>query len=735
MRNSSPKHCTFRNITLIAFLLGFAISVLFLNSCRQLTDPHGVPLNIPHYYWNYYLRGVAYSLVDQWGKAAKDFEIALGYQAGAVYPEPTEKRRTKTYGMHFLDNYFPHRELGISYYYQGRIDSAEEELTTSLKMLPSSRAKAYLNKVRQSQLIHHQGQLRDPIRFDIELIPDLRVVNTGSLTIDGRIFSPYPISRVTINDDDHHIELAQKDTTLFKKLSLPQGAHRLVITALDLAGRSGTWEKEIFIDWDSPAVSISPSANNPQQEVTINVTDNQTIGSLTINGKRIKPAENQPIHREIIPVQPNREIKIEAIDPAGNKTLLETSTNALIKASINSHKQHQDNRQVNRTFDSRADNQYSQTLTSDYPIAFNPFSSEQNTDTLKPTIRLPAVSNEEITVTTEDYILDIAVEDNGLLESVAIVIKKSYNTEELRQLKCNKYRRNYRLPLQPEPAINTILVQATDWQGNTQTKRLNVIRKSPAQFRHSLRMTLATLTLPPNEKQIEQVTTAGIVMFLTKIFDGRLKRLQKMDVGLLLQNHFAKSTPKRFQLVERNPESMQQFLLEQKIVHSSLADYRLAIKTGKMLPAEWLLQAHIFLWSGKDNWELIAKIIDAQTGEILLINDMHFEGFNHDEVTSSMEKLTDKILQQLPLLSSSVNEKEGKSITLGLGSKNSIKTGFRVMFMPPGGQENQFIDPLTWNGQWIQGRVIDVHHSDCLLEIYPPEGIDSILPHCQAIVR
>jgi len=84
-----------------------------LLSCRHASREDGEPVIRRATWWNFYNRGLARSLNGKWAAAAEDFLVAMGRKQGAVYGEEDEKRRAKTYGLHFLDDYFPHRELGV----------------------------------------------------------------------------------------------------------------------------------------------------------------------------------------------------------------------------------------------------------------------------------------------------------------------------------------------------------------------------------------------------------------------------------------------------------------------------------------------------------------------------------------------------------------------------------------------------------------------------------------------
>ena len=106
-----------------------------------------------HRWWNYYERGVSYADGEFYPEAVSDFKEAIRQRE-------SDRRRARTYGMHFAD-YFPHRELGIVHYFLGDLQSARQELELSLMQFPSAKARFYLDRVRKS-LIEKQKKAVSP---------------------------------------------------------------------------------------------------------------------------------------------------------------------------------------------------------------------------------------------------------------------------------------------------------------------------------------------------------------------------------------------------------------------------------------------------------------------------------------------------------------------------------------------------------------------------------------------
>src|SRR4029453_7806683 len=95
-------------------------------------------------WWQNYERGLSCADGKFWDEASASFRAALADSLGQ-----TDRWRVNTYGVRFIDDYFPHRELGIVYYQQKRYEEAQHELELSLSMTENAKAKFYLNKVNR----------------------------------------------------------------------------------------------------------------------------------------------------------------------------------------------------------------------------------------------------------------------------------------------------------------------------------------------------------------------------------------------------------------------------------------------------------------------------------------------------------------------------------------------------------------------------------------------------------
>ncbi|MFQ5868911.1 MAG: CsgG/HfaB family protein [Candidatus Zixiibacteriota bacterium] len=90
-------------------------------------------------WYNYYENGVKYMKQGKYQRAINEFKSAISL-------EFADKKRMRTYGMHFI-KYYPHRYLAEAYYYLGDLESAKKEVDLSLAFQSSKEAKKLQSKI------------------------------------------------------------------------------------------------------------------------------------------------------------------------------------------------------------------------------------------------------------------------------------------------------------------------------------------------------------------------------------------------------------------------------------------------------------------------------------------------------------------------------------------------------------------------------------------------------------
>ncbi len=226
-------------------------------------------------WWNHYDRGSVYLKYGYYDEACKDF-------AKAAAKRSRDKWDARTYGMHFID-YFPHRELGVTYYLQGERkteDTDKEkllrkaicELETSFSQEESSRAKFYLNEAKRSLLqvtkekdkIPPKIHIKKPIYTNRRTVRfDVTVTDQDSHVKDIRIGSSR--GDVKIDKPRLFIELAEKKVERTVELTVGPNDKYAVVTimATDLAGNESDPNNAlIIVDKQAPIAGLEIVGNN-----------------------------------------------------------------------------------------------------------------------------------------------------------------------------------------------------------------------------------------------------------------------------------------------------------------------------------------------------------------------------------------------------------------------------------------------------------------------------------------
>lgn len=151
-------------------------------------------------FYNYCESGLKYMQARKYDRALADFKSAISLEF-----EDAHKKRT--YDTRFIQ-YYPHRELGICFYYLGEHDNAMGELQLSYAYKKSNRAEEYIKKLsytggeidltadlkikeqeakKQEELALIQKELEDQLQkleAEKQITIDVSSLPVGALTYD-----------------------------------------------------------------------------------------------------------------------------------------------------------------------------------------------------------------------------------------------------------------------------------------------------------------------------------------------------------------------------------------------------------------------------------------------------------------------------------------------------------------------------------------------------------------------
>ena len=209
---------------------------------------------------------------------------------------------------------------------------------------------------------------------------------------------------------------------------------------------------------------------------------------------------------------------------------------------------------------------------------------------------------------------------------------------------------------------NTIAILAEDEAGNIATKKITVIRRVPKALQLKERMSLTAF--PFDQKG---VVSGASLAFQDNLIDSLVK-----------QN--------RFRVVER--DKLDLILEEQKLSRTKLFDKRTALRLGRLVAAQSIITGSII--ETRTGIEVVARMIDAETSEIIAAEDVYGEVKDLPALMVLAEGMAIKFHRNFPLVDGLVIECRGEDIFTDLG-QDVIKLQRRIIVY----REKPMKHPLT----------------------------------------
>lgn len=592
-----------------------------------------------HNWWNYYERGVQRLAAGDYEGARADMETALGQRSGARFGYDEDAWRVRTYGMHFLNGYFPHRELGVALFHLGQHAQARRELETSVEQTPSGRAKYYLNLARARSA---QPNAAPP---SIEWTEDCELVWTHERNrpLRGQATAAGFVADVTIQGKREFIELAAARMPFERLMRLRPGTNAIDVTARDLAGRKTARRLTWVADWNPPGLTVlraDPGADGLRVQAI--GYDDQALARICVDGRVVADVTAQaPRSIEVAFALPARGGRVDVVDRAGNTNTCNLSSDDI--ASLARPPVQWASAEEAGVADAGA---------APSPGAYQP------ADRLKPALAL-SETRPVVAVVRDEFFLDGKAQDGGGLAHVFV------NGEDLLPSELAGGRTPFylarRLPL--EPGTNIFEVAAVDQAGNHIVKTLTVVRSEPEFLREELRLRAA---LSPMRASADP---------------GLAEQVRAMlETSLNTQ-------PPRFALLERN-EGLDLILQEQELSLSALADPAAALRIRKMQSAELLLFGQ--LQPHGDGTTVVVSVVETEEGRILFSEDV----YSHDTVANLPDQvsgLARKIEQRFPLSSGRIERLKGREAEIAIsdGQRADARTRF-VVYRASDADESSF---------------------------------------------
>ncbi|MEA2013700.1 MAG: hypothetical protein U9N38_00080 [Thermodesulfobacteriota bacterium] len=291
-------------------------------------------------WWQYYEAALSYADGSCWKEAEVYLREAIRQKKGDYW-------RVNTYGYHYTDygysfkGYFPHRELGIVLFEQGKLDGALKQLEISLNLNEPSdltdrkrpsdltaKAQIYLNRVRKSLIKRDKSDTLPPEITGL-------CCNHGSLTrnfsvvISGMAKDDTFISKITIEGKAFRIDVSNKEIPFSMEVPVKPGENNISVRVVDLAGKDSSSFFTVTVDCNAPNIRIeTPFAGDALPEgggpLMIHCSDDCGLAELIINNEepiKLDKSKKQCIKKTVHLKPEKKELIIMARDLAGNKNI------------------------------------------------------------------------------------------------------------------------------------------------------------------------------------------------------------------------------------------------------------------------------------------------------------------------------------------------------------------------------------------------------------------------------
>ena len=636
MCEEGRKFCSFHFGLVISMIAIISANVILLTSCsvdkgkQYVRDGKiygAVEGTFRGRWWNYYERAISYTNGQFYTEAAVDL-------TEAIRRRDKDQRMARTYGMHFVD-YFPHRELGIIYYEKEELYAARSELERSIKDYPSAKAQFYLDRVRK-MLIQNSGETIRPPKLALTFKKDEIWTRNDPITLDGVAEDRNFITNITVNGAPLFLQDSRQRVSFQHNLSLPQGDHNISVVATNVSGKQTERRLMIHVDRQGPLVTLEEltfDQSAPGRGVTIygSIYDEAGVSGLKINGQSIPVQEGVEVFFTKTLKIDKGDLDLVAQDRLGNQTSAHIS---ILKSTINNQQSEIRNPIMLACAKSNA---------TDYLLAglFGP------KDKHPPEIKLRGWTDSQSVFLEKAYIEGEVIEDN-MIETLTI------NNHSILRRKGRRIFFNHLIPL--KEGKNEIFIEATDEAGNRETRKITVIRHIPRALQIEQRL---SLTILPFEHK-------GSISHAALSFQDNLTN------ALVNQN--------RFGVIER--DKLDLILQEQNLSRTKLIDQRTALQLGRLAAARSVVTGSMI--ETTKGIEIVARMIDTETSEILATEDVYDEIKDLPALRSLAEGMAIKFHHDFPLVEGLVIQHKGNYVFTDLGhNKAMLKRRFIIFREEP----------------------------------------------------
>ena len=606
-------------------------------------------------WWNYYERGASFLQGGFYAEAEADFRAALAGRS-------RDQRWARTYGLHLVPAYFPHRELGIALFRQGQAEEAIERFDASLGMAWSARA-AYYRDLARRELLADSGRDQAAPVIDVTAPASDVALASVAINVRGVVRDDTWVSAVQVGDRPVLIQEAAAEVLFDEVVVLRPGENSIEISATDLAGKTSTQRVSLQADHDGPFVSFDALAVGANL-VTGKVWDGAGIASFRVGGrdaqlvsadddwKLFSVALEHSLTEEGIAYIAADEIGNETRGTVGPESATAAMTGDIVFAADYAH-----------IFAGNA--QPSHETFAGYVFA---------SATTGPRVQIENIPEEARIVGVEELQVQVAVESPSPLRAISIGSDAVEPQPVQIPGNVTHFRFSRRLPV--GEATRALVAQATNEDGQEGEDVVPIEWEPPVTELPDQRARAALFAK-------DAAIPSGLEKGLPERVSGRLERS-------LADEH------KRFTFVAR--DVLDQILIEQEIAQT-LASAEGAIQLGQLANAELLLAFRAVLVES-DNMELSAEVISAETSTKLAYADVAGPVSEADRLASDLAAL---IVQAYPRAQGVAQMTSGEEGIATLSRRDNVRADMRCVLFREGAP---ILNPIDGSVMGVDAEIV-----------------------------
>lgn len=637
-------------------IIAVVIILATIAGCAQQRGPR----SDDHYgtfrgrWWNYYDRGVWHLANQRYADAKEDFDQALAGRTRDAWS-------ARTYGLHFQE-FFPNRELGITLYHEGDLDTAEQYLLESVEQgAESARAWYYIDKIKRDRIA--QGLVEDTADPSVaatfgegEFLTELDVPVSLSVSDDNGV------TDVVVEGERLYQRKSETSGNFDTKIRMEEGEHTVTVEVADLADKSKTESYTVRIDTTAPTIAFqgfTPGIVVNESTYTIRgvAMDKHGVTGISLGDDSTSASggTSEPFEYTVNLAAGENIFSISAVDAAGNEN----------KAAVAIYQGDANSAAAKLWWLNRRAPERLNVAMAGGPafLAAVLESAYAQTDAIAIEISFPETPNDPAyrrnllpidgRVVSKNGISEIKVAGVSVLPADAAVLDGEVTYEFKR-----------RVPL--DPGENNIELDATD--------------KAAVAARENLPV-LADFPLVDDPETFMPIAVTNVVM---QNAAGEYERNEALltNLELILQD--------RFQVVDRS--QIDAVLQEQAISAQDLASEDTRIDLGEIVASQFLLTGEVHRFQDSAD-QLVVKLTNTETATLVAFDAVLENTDDVNSIKRSTKDIRDQIADYFPRVTGQVKQARGKTMIADYSADIGVKPGAFILILKV--IEEAFVDEDT----------------------------------------